>query len=328
MADLILVVAETQDGKPKKITYELIAAARQVAEAVEYEVGVAVLGEGLDNDELAQDLGARGVNTLYVADDSALAEYAVEPSAAALQHVIEEAEPELVLLGMTVIGRELAPRVAAKLRTGMASDITGLAVEDGEVIITRPMYAGQVNAKVKLKGSPVLVTVRPNTWAAAPASGGDAAAVEEVAMDDLPESRSEILSVEAKGGDRPALGDASIVVSGGRGLQTAENFRLIEELADLLGAAVGTTRAVVDAGWRPYDEQVGQTGKTVSPKLYFAVGVSGALQHLSGMRTSKYIVAINKDPDAPIFKLADYGIVADLFEIMPVLTEEARKLNR
>jgi len=326
MADLVLVIAETQDGAPKKVTYEMLTAAKDVAGELEYDVAVAVLGEELDADELASDLGARGAATLYVLDDEALADYAVEPYSTALQQLIEAEEPELVLFGMTPIGRDLAPSVAAKLEAGLASDITGLSVEDDELLITRPMYAGQVIATVKVNGSPVLATVRANTWPAAEADGDDEAEVEEVEVDELPEARLEVLSVSEKGSDRPALAEASTIVSGGRGIQGPEHFHIIEEFADLLGAAVGTTRAVVDAGWRPYDEQVGQTGKTVSPQLYFAVGISGALQHLSGMRTSKVIVAVNKDADAPIFRVADYGIVGDLFDVMPALTDAVNEL--
>lgn len=325
MADLILVVAELDGGTPKKITYELLNAARQVAPDLDAEIGVVVLGDGLDADALAGELGSRGADVLYVADDSGLGDYNVEPHAAALQQIISDEEPSAVFFGMTAIGRELAPRVAAKVKAGLASDIVGLEVADGELLITRPMYSGQVLAQVKVKGT-VLATLRANTWAAAAADAGKEADVEEVDVDDLPESRVEVLSVEESGGDRPALGDASVVVSGGRGLGNAENFAIVESLADLMKGAVGTTRAVVDAGWRPYEEQVGQTGKTISPKLYIALGISGALQHLSGMRTSKTIVAINKDKDAPIFKLADYGIVGDVNVVVPELEKAIKEL--
>ncbi|MDQ4078635.1 MAG: electron transfer flavoprotein subunit alpha/FixB family protein [Chloroflexota bacterium] len=327
MADLVIVVAELQEGKPKKITYELLSAAREVAEELDYELGVAVLGEGLDGDELATDMGAHGAEVLFLLEHEALASYDVEPYAAALQQLIEEEEPEVVLFGMTPIGRDLAPRISGKLGAGLASDITGLTVKDGELLITRPIYSAQIIATVKVNRPPVLVTVRPNTWAAAVPEGDEEADVEEVELDDLPEPRTEILSVQEKGGDRPDLTEAARVVSGGRGFQGPENFDLLEELADAMDAAIGTTRAVVDADWRPYEEQVGQTGKTVSPQLYVAIGVSGAIQHISGMRTSNTIVAINKDPDAPIFRIADYGIVADLFDVVPVLTEEVKKLQ-
>ncbi len=325
MADLALVVAEHQAGRPKKITYEMLTAARSVADELDVEVGVLVMGHDLDADALAEDVGARGADVLFVANHPALEEYAAEPYAAVIQQLIEEEEPVLVLFGMTPLGRDLAPCVAAKVNAGLASDITGLDVEDGELIIKRPIFSGQAIATVRVTRPPVLVTVRPNTWAAAPAEGDEQADVEELDVDDLPENVIDVLAVEAQESTRPELTEASIIVAGGRGLQGPENFHLIEELADLLGAAVGTTRAVVDAGWRPYEEQVGQTGKTVSPQLYIAIGISGAIQHVSGMRTSRYIVAINKDPEAPIFKLADYGIVGDLFKVVPELIKAIKE---
>lgn len=327
MAEMILVIAELEGDKPKKITYEMLTAARQVADEMDYEVAVAVAGDGLPADALASDLGARGADVLFTLDNAALARYTVEPFAAALQQLVEAEEPEVVFFGMTPTGRDLAPRVAAKLGAGLASDIIGLQVEGGELQIKRPMYSGQVIATVKVTRAPVLATLRPNTWPAAQAEGDKTADVEEFEADDLPDPRTEVLAVEEKGGDRPALNEAPIIVSGGRGVQDPANFALIEGLADQLGAAVGTTRAVVDAGWRPYEEQVGQTGKTVSPQLYIAIGISGALQHLSGMRTSKVIVAVNKDADAPIFKLADYGIVGDLFQLVPAISEAIKELD-
>ena len=327
MADMVLVVAELDDGGARKITLEAVTAAREIAEAKGYDVAVAALGSGLDGDALAETFGALGVETLYLLDDEALEPYTSEAHAAALQQLIEGEGPEVVLFGMTLTGRDLAPRLAAKLEAGLASDITAIEVEDDELILSRPIYSGQLIAKTRVSSTPLLATIRPNTWPAAQPSGGDSAEVEEVDLDDLPEPRVELLEVEASGGDRPSLADASIVVAAGRGIGNPENFALVEELADLLGAAVGTTRAVVDAGWRPYDEQVGQTGKTVSPKLYIALGISGALQHLSGMRTSKTIVAINKDADAPIFRIADYGLVADLFTVLPLLKQEIQALK-
>jgi electron transfer flavoprotein alpha subunit len=327
MADMILVIAELEDGKAKKITHELLTAAQEVAEEMEYEVAVAALGDGLEADDLAQELGGRGAEVLFLLEDELLAEYSVEPHAAALQQLIESEEPALVLFGMTPTGRDLAPRVAAKLALGLATDVTAITVEDDELLFTRPIYSGQITATVKIKSTPALVTVRANSWAAAEADDDKEAEIEEFELDDLPEPRSEVLSRSEKGGERPALTEADRIVSGGRGFQGAENFGLLEELADELNAAVGTTRAVVDAGWRPYEEQVGQTGKTVSPQLYVALGISGALQHLTGMRTSKVIVAVNKDKEAPIFRLADYGIVGDLFEVAPAMLDAIRELE-
>lgn len=326
MAENVLVVAESRDGEVKKITYEAMTAAAAVAEALEGEVQVAVLGSGLDGDGLAADLGARGAAQVFLLDDEVLEQYAAEAYAEALKELIEEEEPVLVLLGATAQGRDLAPRLAAKLEVALASDITGLRVEDDEILITRPMYAGKVIATIKLKTEPAMATIRPNNWPAAEASRDEEAELEEVDVN-VDEPRAQVVEFQAKGGERPELTEASIIVSGGRGMGGPEHYDIIEELADALGAAVGASRAAVDAGWRPHSDQVGQTGKTVSPQLYIAVGISGAIQHLAGMRTSKYIVAINKDPDAPIFKLADYGIVGDLFEVVPALTEAVRELK-
>lgn len=326
MAENVLIVAESRGGELKKITYEAITAAVPIAEALDGEVQVAVLGSGLDGDALAADLGARGAATVYLLDDEALEQYAAETYAQALKDLIEAEEPALVLFGASAQGRDLAPRVAAKLEVALASDITGLRVEDDEILITRPMYAGKVIATVKLVTEPTIATIRPNNWPAAQAEGDSVAEIEEVDVD-VEEPRTRVVEFQAKGGERPELTEASIIVSGGRGMGGPENYVYIEELADVLGAAVGASRAAVDAGWRPHSDQVGQTGKTVSPQLYIAVGISGAIQHLAGMRTSKYIVAINKDPEAPIFKLADYGIVGDLFEIVPALTQAAREMK-
>ena len=326
MADMILVVAEHEGGSPRKITYELLNAARDLAATWDYEVAVAVMGDAMDEEALAASLGAHGAEIVFALSDEALAAQAVEPATAALQQLIEAEEPEIVLLGQTALGRGVAPRLAAALGAGLVTDATGLRVEEGELLVTHPIYSGQAIATLKIVGAPALVTLRPNTWRGE-AIGGDAADVEAFDLDELPEGRAELLSVESAGGDRPDLSDAARVVSGGRGFGGPDNFHLLEALADTLDAAVGTTRAVVDADWRPYDEQVGQTGKTISPQLYVAIGLSGAIQHLSGMRTSKTIVAINKDADAPIFRVADYGIVADLFEVVPLLTEELQKVR-
>lgn len=327
MPDMVLVVSELADGTPKKITYEMLTIARQVADELEYDVGVAVLGEDLATDALASEVGARGADTVFALEEPTLATYNSESYAAALSRLIQDRAPALVLFGMTPVGRELAPLVAAKLSAGLASDIVGLEVKQGQFRFTRPIYSNQVLATVEVRETPALVTVRPNTWAPAESEEGQPASIDVIDVGELPAPRREVLSVQEQGGERPELTDAGIIVSGGRGVGSPEDFALIEQLADLLGAAVGTTRAVVDAGWRPYEEQVGQTGKTVSPKLYFAIGISGAIQHISGMRTSQYIVAINKDPDAPIFKIADYGVVADLFDVVPELIEEIEMLQ-
>jgi electron transfer flavoprotein alpha subunit len=232
-----------------------------------------------------------------------------------------------VLFAATATGKDLAPRAAARLGVGLASDVTALALEGGAVVATRPVYAGKVLQKVRVTGAPALVSVRPNTFQAPAQQQGKSAPVESVAV---PAFEQRVTVKEVKAPPKAALdvAEASVVVSGGRGLKEPANFKLLEDLSEALGnCAVGASRAVVDAGWRDHGAQVGQTGKTVSPSLYIAVGISGAIQHLAGMRTAKTIVAINKDKDAPIFKVADYGVVGDLFEILPRLTDEVRKLR-
>ncbi len=230
-----------------------------------------------------------------------------------------------VLLPATALGKDLGPRVAALIECPIATDVTEIA-HDGAIVVKRPVYSSKAIYTLKITTTPSVISVRPNVFA--PAERSAEASVEEVPPPE-PGDRPRARTVEVKQAEQAKLdvAEASIIVSGGRGLREPENFRLVEELAAVVGGAVGASRAVVDAGWRPHAEQVGQTGKTVSPSLYFAIGISGAIQHLAGMRTSKVIVAINKDPDAPIFKVADYGIVGDLFEIVPRLTEELKKIK-
>jgi electron transfer flavoprotein alpha subunit len=235
-------------------------------------------------------------------------------------------QPALVLLGATTTGKDLAPRLAARLAVGLASDCTGFAVENGQLRITRPIYAGKAIATVEETQKPYMVTARPNVFAA-PEPDTSLKATTETIPGDTGEIRAKVVEMIKEAGERVELTEADIVVSGGRGLKAPENFAMIEELAKVLGAAVGASRAAVDAGWKDHSYQVGQTGKVVTPTLYIACGISGAIQHLAGMKTSKYIVAVNKDPDAPIFKVADYGIVADVFRVVPVLTEEFKKMK-
>jgi electron transfer flavoprotein alpha subunit len=263
---------------------------------------------------------------VIVAEGDGLDDYSPEVFAAT---VAERAKDYFaVFFGASSQGRDLAPRVAAKLDVPLAGDATGLDVDGGELVITRPVYAGRAFAKVTLKGEPRLVSIRPNTFR--PQESQAAGTVETSApVGEAASARVKVRETKAASGGKLDVGEAPIVVSGGRGMKGAEHWNLLEELRDALGstAALGASRAVVDSGWRPHGEQVGQTGKTVSPQLYFAVGISGAMQHLAGMRSARTIVAINKDPDAPIFKVADYGLVGDAHEVLPKLTEEIRKLS-
>ena len=270
-------------------------------------------------------LGDAGADRVLLATNAAFAKYDAEGCVAAVAKAVEAVKPAAVLFAGSSLGRDLAPRVAAKLGVGLASDCTHLTAEGGALTATRPVYAGKALQNVRFPRTPALATLRPKVFA--PVTGAGRAGTVQPLEVAVPGSRAKLREVVAQAGATADLTEAEVVVSGGRGLRGPENFKLVEDLAAALGASVGASRAVVDAGWRPHSDQVGQTGKTVSPKLYVAVGISGAIQHLAGMSSSRCIVAINKDPEAPIFKVADYGVVGDLFEIVPALTEAVRKLD-
>jgi electron transfer flavoprotein alpha subunit len=314
----VLVVAEQRDGKVKRIAHETLAAARAVADNAGGDVHALVIGPSGTS---AEGLGNAGADKVALALDDALALYQGDRYATIVAARAKAGGYAVVLLGSTALGKDLGPRVAARLGCPLANDVTSIVAGAG-ITVTRPVYSGKAVYTMKISAVPCVVSVRPNVFA--PGAFGKAGVHETVAAgSEEPRAKT----VQVKEPERAALdvAEASIVVSGGRGLKGPENFHLIEELAAALGGATGASRAVVDAGWRPHAEQVGQTGKTVSPNLYFAVGISGAIQHLAGMRSSKIIVAINKDADAPIFKIADYGIVGDLFEILPKLTEAIKQ---
>jgi electron transfer flavoprotein alpha subunit len=322
----IFAFAETRDGEFRKTGLEAVTAARHVAGKLGGEVHALVLG-GPGVAEKAAELGRYGADKVFVAEAEALANYSPDGYRQVVVDFVREHGYEVAIFPGSALGKDLAPRLAARLEGGYAGDCTALEVEGGEVVATRPRYAGKVFSRVRFSAKPAVITVRPNVFA--PAENQAAGEVQKLDVSvDEGSLRSRVREVRAAAGEKLDVSEAQTIVSGGRGLRDPEQFKLVEELADALGnAAVGASRAVVDAGWRPHGEQVGQTGKTVAPTLYFAIGISGAIQHLAGMRTSKYIVAINKDPEAPIFKVADYGIVGDLFEVLPRLTEEVRKLR-
>jgi electron transfer flavoprotein alpha subunit len=238
----------------------------------------------------------------------------------------KQADPAILLLGASAMGKDLAPRAAAKIGTGLSSDCTELDVADGKLIATRPVYSGKCYIKTETTTTPAMAAVRPNTYPAAEDKGGSAEVVKVDTGIDESKIRARIKEIQETGAGKVELTEASIIVSGGRGMKSSDNFKIIQEMASVLGAAVGASRAAVDSGYATQDMQVGQTGKVVNPNLYIACGISGAIQHLAGMRTSKVIVAINKDADAPIFQKADYGIVDDLFKAVPVMTEELKKM--
>jgi electron transfer flavoprotein alpha subunit len=322
----IFAFAETRDGEIRKVANEAVAAARKLADALGTEVHAVVLGaSGVGG--AAADLGRAGADKVFVGESGAFGHYSAEGFTAVVVKFIQEHGCDAAVFPASSLGKDLAPRVAARLGVGYLADCTALEVQDGTVVATRPQSSGKIIGQVASTGKPAVITVRPNVFL----PGGDAKAGEVQTLDvsvNEADFGAIVREIKAGAAEKMDVGEAPIIVSGGRGLGSPENFKLLEDLAEAFGGkcAVGASRAVVDAGWRPHSEQVGQTGKTVAPTLYIAVGISGAIQHLAGMRTSRYIVAINKDPEAPIFKVADYGIVGDLHQILPRMTEEVRKM--
>ena len=324
----VLAFAEARGGALRKVALEAVTAARALADSSGGgEVHAMLFGApGIANH--AARLGAHGADVVVVVEHPALENYDPESMAATIAERARSAAPRAVLLGASAHGRDLAPRVAAKLGVGMLSDVITLSATADAIAAKHPVYAGKVIATAALSGSPVVVTLRPNSFT--PVESAKAGRVESIApASDPATSRVRVTQTIQGGSGRPDLGEAPIIVSGGRGLKAAENFKLVEELAEAFGnAAVGATRAVTDEGWRPHSDQIGQTGRSVSPQLYVAVGISGAIQHLAGMRTARTIVAINKDREAPIFKLADYGIVGDALQIVPALTRAVKEARQ
>ena len=328
----VLVVAEHKDGDPRKVTFEMLGEGTRIAGKLGGAVEAALLGSSVGGAVrpahcgVADALAHYGAARVYLADDPSLGKYSGEGYTAVLARLIEKVEPAVVLLGATAQGQDLATRGAARLGLGLASDCTAFEVAaDGRLVITRPIYAGRAIATVIEKTTPQMATVRPNVMAPLEPDTARTALVENLTVE-TGDIRAKVIDlIRESGRQQVGLSEAEIIVSGGRGLKGPESFCLLEELADVLGAAMGASRAAVDAGWIDHSHQVGQTGKTVTPTLYIACGISGAAQHLAGMKTAKCIIAINKDPDAPIFKVADYGIVGDLFEVVPILTEEFKK---
>jgi electron transfer flavoprotein alpha subunit len=324
---IIFAVAESRDGRIRPVSREVVSAARSIADPLGADVHALVLGPPGIADSAAQ-LGAVGADSVVVAAADGFAPYDGETFARGLADLIRSRNDVFaVIFAASATGKDLAPRVAARLDLPLASDATALEIRDGDLVVTRPMLAGRVFARVAIDGAPRLVSIRPNAFTvrerAAPGTLVAAALVPAGA------GRVTLVDIAAPAAGKLDVAEASIIVSGGRGMKSPENWPLLESLRDALGpaAALGASRAVVDAGWRPHSEQVGQTGKTVSPQLYFAVAISGAMQHLAGMRSSHTIVAINKDADAPIFKVADYGLVGDAIEVLPRLAEEIRKVR-
>lgn len=318
MSKNVLVVVESRDGSLRNVSFEILTAAQKIANGG--EVTAVLFGKG-DVEQLAH----YGANQVYLVTNEELQVYSTDGFSQALTKMIETVTPDAILIGHTAIGRDLAPRVAARLGLGLISDCTDVEVNGEEIVFIRPIYAGKVFQKKKVKSGIIFASIRPNNIAIEEPDVQRTANIIETQVP-ITNIRTVIKEIVRKTKGTVDLTEAKIIVSGGRGVKSAEGFKPLYELAEVLGAAVGASRAACDAGYCDYALQVGQTGKVVTPDLYIACGISGAVQHLAGMSNSKIIIAINKDPDAPIFKVADYGIIGDLFEVVPILTEEFKKV--
>ena len=326
MAEGVMTITEQRDGEIRKISYELVSEGRRMADSLGQ--GVTALLLGADIKENASTLGHYGADKVLVADDPRLKTYTTDAYVSVIAELVKANDPAILLLGASVQGKDLAARLAARLEAGMAQDCTSFSLEDGNLVAIRPIYAGKANAKVTFSNStPQIATARPNVLTLnEPDTSRSAEIIDAQFTLDDSILKTKVVDVLRDESGKVDLTEADKIVSGGRGMKGPENYNILEELAEAIGASVGASRSAVDAGWRPHTDQVGQTGKVVSPNLYIACGISGAIQHLAGMSTSKVIVAINKDPDAPIFQRADYGIVEDLFKVVPSLTEEIKKI--
>ena len=326
MAQGIWIVAEHREGELRKISFELTSEAKRLADQIGQSVTAILLGSNIK--EKAAELGKYGADKVIVADDNRLATYTTDAYASVIAQLAQSGEPAIILLGASVQGKDLSGRLAARLGVGMVQDCVAFSLENGNLVAKRPIYAGKAYATATFKDSvPQIATARPNVLELnEPDESKSAEVVDaEFSLDDS-QLKTKVAEIIQEEGAKVDLTEAERIVSGGRGMKGPENYKILEELADIIDATVGASRSAVDSGWRPHSDQVGQTGKVVSPNLYIACGISGAIQHLAGMSTSKYIVAINKDPEAPIFQKADYGVVGDLFEVVPALTEEIKKI--
>ncbi len=322
---MILAYIETRDNKVKKASLETLSEARRRAADMNAEAAAVLMGAG--GESLAGELFSHGATRVYLLDHPALAKYSTQDYAAALAILTQKANPLAVFFPATSMGKDLAPRLAARLGVAVASDCIRVEVREGQLEFTRPIFAGKAILTLKLKSSPQVATLRPNVFPVERVEAHGEIIREAV---DIPvgQGRAEVVEVVAESGGELDVTEADVVISGGRGMKGPENFALLRELSALIPrSAVGASRSAVDSGWIGHQHQVGQTGKTVSPNLYMAFGISGAIQHLAGMSSSKVIVAVNKDPEAPIFKVADFGVVGDLFQVIPVLKEEIKKLR-
>jgi len=320
MGTFFIIGEQIKDGQIKRVTLEMLS------ECLRQGVDPTVVLLGAKTfDTAISELGKYGASKIVSLENSALEKYSTEGYANALYGYLSKESPTVVLTGATSLGKDFFPRLAAKFAVGLAADCTELDLKGDTPKVRRPVYAGKCSKRVEFLKTPAMVSVRPNVLSVSGVAS-KTPQVEKIAAD-VGKIRTQLLDIVGGTAKKVELTEADIIISGGRSLKSADNFKILFDCASVIGAAVGASRAAVDAGYAPHDMQVGQTGKTVSPKLYIACGISGAIQHLAGMRTSKVIVAINKDPEAPIFQKADYGIVGDLFEVVPLLTEEFKKLK-
>ena len=324
----VWVFCEQKKGVIQTISFELLGEGKKLAKKLGVKLCAVILGHDIEHK--IEELSSRGADKVYIVDDPALKNYQDDPYTKVIVSLVEEYKPEIILCGATVIGRSLVSRVAITIDAGLTADCTGLDIDEKDKLLlqTRPAFGGNIMATIITPNHrPQMATVRHKVMKEADIhKGHKAEVIRKKFSGDILKSRTSLLDIVEEIEETVNLAEADIIVSGGRGLGSAENFALVKELAKVLGGAVGASRSAVDAGWVPYSHQVGQTGKTVCPKLYIACGISGQIQHLIGMQSSKVIVAINKDPDAPIFKVATYGIVGDLFEVVPALTKEFKKV--
>ncbi len=317
MANKYLVFIEQRNGAVKKSSYEAASAAAELASKVSGTVEGIAIGNDIEG------LQKFGISKIHHFKNADLLNYSPSAYTEIISKFFNENGFDSLFFGATAMGKDLAPRTAVHIDAGLAIDCVALNIAENEIIATRPVFAGKALIDLKITSPKKVFALRPNVFSANASSGSAEISLHEVQSPNLKVKVTELKKSEGK----LDVAEADIIVSGGRGMKGPEHFKLVEELADVLGAACGASRAAVDAGWRPHGEQVGQTGKTVSPNLYVALGISGAIQHLAGMRSSKYIVAVNKDKDAPIFQIADYGIVGDLFEVVPAMINEIKKIK-
>ena len=322
---MILVYIESRKGKVKKSSLEALSEARRRAEELKVEAQAVLAGSGLEG--AASELFGRGASKVHLLENPLLDAYSAQGHALAVEALVRELKPAAVFFSATSLGKDLAPRLAARLGVSLASDCIRLTVQDGRLEYTRPIYAGKALLSFRLKTSPQMASLRPNVFPLFDSGQKSGEVLKKAVALDQNQVKGKVVEITGEKAGALDVTEAEVIFSGGRGLKGPENFRLLNELSEAVPrSAVGASRSAVDAGWIDHHHQVGQTGKTVSPNIYFAFGISGAIQHLAGMSSSKVIVAVNKDPEAPIFKVADYGIAADLFQVIPPLKEELKKL--